>query len=332
MPKDINSLKKIGPIPIPKEALFLAPMEDVSDKAFRELCKAAGADFVYTEFVSSDALIRQIPKSIQKMQFSDSERPFGIQLYGNEIEVMAQAAEIAAEFNPDIIDINFGCPVRKIANRGGGSGMLRDIPKLLKITETIVRRVDQPVSVKTRLGWDHKELVIVDLAEALQDIGVKALTIHGRTREQLYSGEADWSLIGKIKENPRMVIPIIGNGDVNSPQMAKDYFNRYGVDGIMIGRAAIGNPSIFKFIRHYLETGEELPPLSVIDQINQMKRFIEYSVPFKGSIGAVLHARRHMAANFKSLANFRAFKIQMLRANTKEELWQVFEEIGQAYS
>ncbi len=324
-------MKKIGSIPVPKEALLLAPMEDVSDQAFRTLCKEAGADFVYTEFVSSDALIRQIPKSLQKMHYREMERPFGIQLYGNDVDVMAEAADIASSQNPDIIDLNFGCPVKKIANRGGGSGMLRDLPKLLEITKTIIKRVPQPVTVKTRLGWDEKELVVVELAEALQDIGVQALTVHGRTREQMYTGEADWSLIGKIKENPRMHIPVFGNGDVTSPKRAREYFDRYGVDGIMIGRGAIGNPSIFRFIRHYLEMGEELPALTVLEQIDQMKRFIEHSIPLKGLPGAVLHARRHLANNFKSLPNFRNLRIQMLRASSQEELWQVFDEIALRY-
>lgn len=322
---------KIGIIELRNEPVFLAPLEDVTDHPFRVICKNYGADFMYTEFISSDALVREVKTIIKKMQLYPVERPIGIQIYGNQIEAMAEAARLAEELKPELIDINFGCPVRKIANKGSGAGMLRDVPKLLAITEAVVKAVKLPVTVKTRLGWDSESKIIVDLAERLQDTGIQALTIHGRTREQIYSGVADWTLIGEVKNNPRMKIPIIGNGDIDSGEKARQMFDRYGVDGIMIGRAAIGNPYIFREIRHYLDTGEKLPPLPISKKIALLKELIEKSIEWKGLPGGILHTRRHMALNFKGLPDFRPLRIKMLRSNNKEELWEIFDEIEKRY-
>jgi nifR3 family TIM-barrel protein len=259
------------------------------------------------------------------------ERPIGIQIYGNRIDAMVGAARLAEELRPELIDINFGCPVRKIATKGYGAGMLRDIPKLLAITEAVVKAVRIPVTVKTRLGWDEASKIIVGLAEQLQDTGISALTIHGRTREQIYSGVADWTLIGQVKNNPRMKIPIIGNGDIDSGEKARQMFDRYGVDGLMIGRAAIGNPHIFREVRHFLDTGENLPPRTISEQVDQLKQLIEKSIEWNGLPGGILHTRRHMALNFKGLPDFRPLRVKMLRSNNKEELWGILEEIEKRY-
>lgn len=320
---------RIRDIEFDKHPIFLAPMEDVTDPAFRLMCKKFGADMVYTEFVSADALIRSVSKTEQKLNISDDERPVTIQIYGKDTETMVEAARIVEQARPDIVDINFGCPVKRVAGKGSGAGMLQNVPKMLEITRAVVEAVQIPVTVKTRLGWDANNKIIVDLAEQLQDCGIAALTIHGRTRAQMYTGEADWTLIGEVKNNPRMHIPIIGNGDITTPQRAKECFDLYGVDAIMIGRASFGRPWIFKEVKHYLETGEELPPLSSEWRLNVLRQEVEDSVNLLDERRGILHVRRHLAASplFKSIPNFRDTKIAMLRAETKEELYRIFNEI-----
>lgn len=322
---------KIANIDLGERPIFLAPMEDVTDPAFRLMCKRFGANMVYTEFVSADALIRSVSKTAQKLNISDEERPVAIQIYGRDTETMVEAARIAEEARPDILDINFGCPVKRVAGKGAGAGMLQNIPKMLEITRAVVDAVKIPVSVKTRLGWDANSKIIVELAEQLQDCGIAALTIHGRTRAQMYTGEADWTLIGDVKKNPRMHIPIIGNGDITTPQRAKECFDLYGVDAIMIGRASFGRPWIFKEVRHYLETGEELPPLSSEWRLNVLRQEVEDSVRLLDERRGILHVRRHLAASplFKGIPNFRETRIAMLRAETKEELYVIFDSISE---
>jgi tRNA-dihydrouridine synthase B len=322
---------KIGNIELRKEPLLLAPMEDVTDHMFRAMCRKFGADMVYTEFVSSDALIREIEKTRRKLTLLDEERPVGIQLYGKDPDALAEAAQIAEAAGPELIDLNFGCPVKKIATKGAGSGLLKDIPLMLKITEAVVNAVKLPVTVKTRLGWDEDSKIIVKVAEMLQDVGIQALTIHGRTRAQLYSGEADWTLIGEVKNNPRMKIPIIGNGDIASPQMAREYFNRYGVDAIMIGRAVIGKPWIFREIRHFLETGQLLAAPALDEHIEMVKMHLHNSVEWLGERRGILHSRRHLAVTFKGLENFRNTKIRMLRSESHEEILSILDEIKESY-
>jgi nifR3 family TIM-barrel protein len=306
-------------------------MEDVTDLSFRRLCKQYGADLMYTEFVSSDALVRNVEKTFRKMTILDEERPVGIQIYGNEIEPMVEAARIAEEAGPELIDINFGCPVKKIAHRGAGAGMLRDVPKMVKMTAEIVKAVNLPVTVKTRLGWDEESKHIVEIAEQLQDTGIAALTIHGRTRAQMYTGEADWTLIGEVKNNPRMHIPIIGNGDLNSPAKAKEYLNRYGVDALMIGRSSIGHPWIFKEMKHFLQTGELLAPPSLTDHVNMVKEQLLRSVEWLDERRGILHMRRHMAVTFKGLPNFRPLRIKLLQANDLNSVMAVLNEITITY-
>ena len=320
---------KIADIELGEKPLLLAPMEDVTDPSFRYMCKRFGADVVYTEFISSDGLIRDAAKSLKKLEIDDAERPVGIQLYGHLVEPMVEAARMAEAAGPDIIDINFGCPVKRVAGKGAGAGMLQNIPLMLEITRAVVDAVKIPVTVKTRLGWDANSKIIVDLAEQLQDCGIAALTIHGRTRAQMYTGEADWTLIGEVKKNPRMHIPIIGNGDITTPQRAKECFDLYGVDAIMIGRASFGRPWFFKEVKHYLETGEELPPLSSEWRLNVLRQEVEDSVNLLDERRGILHVRRHLAASplFKGIPNFRDTRIAMLRAETKEELYRIFEEI-----
>lgn len=320
---------KIGSIDLGKYPVFLAPMEDVTDPAFRLMCKKFGADMVYTEFVSSDALIRAVNKTAQKLAICEEERPVAIQIYGKETDAMTQAARIVEEAHPDILDINFGCPVKKVAGKGAGAGMLQDIPKMLEITKAVVEAVRIPVTVKTRLGWDADHKIIVDLAERLQDCGIAALTIHGRTRAQMYTGEADWTLIGEVKENPRMHIPIIGNGDVTTPERAKKCFDRYGVDAIMIGRGSIGRPWIFKEIKHYLETGEKLSPLPFEWKMQVLKEEVLSSIARLDERRGIIHIRRHLAATplFKGIPNFRDIRIAMLRTESAEELFRIFDEI-----
>ena len=293
------------------------------------MCKQFGADMVYTEFVSADALIRSVSKTEQKLNISEAERPVAIQIYGRDVDTMVQAAKIVEQARPDIIDLNFGCPVKRVAGKGAGAGMLQNIPLMLDITRSVVNAVKTPVTVKTRLGWDANSKIIVTLAEQLQDCGIQALTIHGRTRAQMYTGEADWTLIGETKQNPRIHIPIIGNGDITTPQRAKECFDRYGVDAIMIGRASFGRPWIFKEVKHYLETGEELPPLSAEWQLNVLRQEVIDSVNLLDERRGILHVRRHLAASplFKGIPNFRETRIRMLRAETQAELFQIFEEI-----
>ena len=321
---------KIQNIDLGKYPVLLAPMEDVTDPAFRLMCKNFGADMVYTEFVSSDALIRSVSKTEQKLKISDEERPVAIQIYGKDTDTMVEAARIVEQARPDILDINFGCPVKRVAGKGAGAGMLQNIPKMLEITRSVVDAVKIPVTVKTRLGWDASNKIIVDLAEQLQDCGIAALTIHGRTRAQMYTGEADWTLIGEVRNNPRMHIPIIGNGDITTPQRAKECFDRYGVDAIMIGRASFGRPWIFKEVKHYLETGEEMPPLSSEWKLNVLRQEVEDSVKLLDERRGILHVRRHLAASplFKGIPNFRDTRIAMLRAETNEELYRIFNEIA----
>ena len=295
---------KIGDIEFRKEALFLAPMEDVTDPSFRYICKRFGADMVTTEFISSDGLIRDAWKSRAKLNINDFERPVAIQIYGNQIEPMVEAARIAETANPDIIDINFGCPMKKIAGRGAGSGMMRDVPLMVEMTKQIVEAVNKPVTVKTRLGWDDESKNIEEIALRLQDVGIAALTIHGRTRCQLYKGEADWTLIGKVKNNPLIKIPIIGNGDIDSGEKAREMFDRYGVDAVMIGRATYGRPWIFREVRHYLDTGEVLPQPSVVERVAIAKEHLAKSIEVKGERVGVLEMRRHLSNYFKGLPNF----------------------------
>ena len=320
---------KIGNIDLGERPVFLAPMEDVTDPAFRLLCKEFGADMVYTEFVSSDALIRSVGKTMLKLNISDAERPVAIQIYGKDTETMVEAARIVEQAQPDILDLNFGCPVKRVAGKGAGSGMLQNVPKMLEITRAVVNAVKIPVTVKTRLGWDAEHKIIVDLAEQLQDCGIEALTIHGRTRAQMYTGEADWTLIGEVKNNPRMRIPIIGNGDVTTPQRAKECFDKYGVDAIMIGRGSFGRPWIFKEVKHYLNTGEELPPLSFKWRMDVLRREVQDSVNLLDERRGILHVRRHLAASplFKGIPNFKETRIAMLRAETLESLNQILDTI-----
>ena len=319
---------KIGNIDLGERPVMLAPMEDVTDQSFRLICREQGADMVYTEFVSADALIRSIERSFQKMAIAPGERPAAIQIYGRDKDAMVEAARIAAAAKPDIIDINWGCPVKKIAGKGSGAGMLRNVPLLLEITRAVVKAVDVPVTVKTRLGWDHDHKIIVELAEQLQDCGIAALTIHGRTRSQIYTGEADWTLIGQVKNNPRMTIPIIGNGDVTTPQRLKECFDRYGVDGVMVGRASIGAPWIFQEMKQYLLTGE-IPTITTQEKMALVRRQIDESIDRIDEYRGILHIRRHLAATplFKGIRNFRPTRIAMLQANTRAELDAILDHI-----
>lgn len=314
--------------------LYLAPMEDVTDPAFRLLCKRFGADRVYTEFVNADALVRDVASTTRKLQISDAERPVAIQIYGRDPVSMADAARIVEQAQPDYIDLNFGCPVKKVAGKGAGAGLLQDIPKLLNITRSVVDAVRLPVTVKTRLGWDDDHRIIVDLAEALQDCGIAELTIHGRTRSQMYRGDADWTLIGAVKNNPRMHIPIIGNGDVTTPERARECFDRYGVDAIMIGRATFGCPWIFEDIHHYLSTGERLPRRDMQWCVDILKEHVLRSIEWIGDERkGIVHSRRHFAASpvFKGLPDFKQMRIALLRAETRDEVFRLLDEIVRLY-
>lgn len=324
---------KIGTIDLGDRPVFLAPMEDVTDIAFRLMCKKFGADMVYTEFVSSDALIRNVSKTQQKLTVAEDERPVAIQIYGREVEPMVGAAKICEAARPDILDINFGCPVKKVAGKGAGSGMLRNIPLMLKITREVVKAVNIPVTVKTRLGWDNDSKIIVDLAEQLQDCGIAALTIHGRTRSQMYTGEADWELIGQVKNNPRMHIPIIGNGDVTSPEICKERFDTYGVDAVMIGRGSIGRPWIFKEVKHYMQTNELLEAAPFEWYLDVLKKQVMQSIERLDEHRGILHIRRHLAATplFKGIADFKSTRIAMLRAETVDELFGILDEIPEKF-
>ena len=322
---------KIGDIEFRKEALFLAPMEDVTDPSFRYICKRFGADMVYTEFISSDGLIRDAWKSRAKLNINDFERPVGIQIYGNQIEPMVEAAKIAETANPDIIDINFGCPMKKIAGRGAGSGMMRDVPLMVEMTKQIVEAVNRPVTVKTRLGWDDESKNIEEIALRLQDVGITALTIHGRTRCQLYKGEADWTLIGKVKNNPLIKIPIIGNGDIDSGEKAREMFDRYGVDAVMIGRATYGRPWIFREVRHYLDTGEVLPQPSVVERVAIAKEHLAKSIEVKGERVGVLEMRRHLSNYFKGLPNFKDTRMRLVTESDPAELFATIDSIAERW-
>lgn len=323
---------KIGNIDLGHKPVVLAPMEDVTDPSFRLICREQGAAMVYTEFVSSEALVRNINSTVRKLKINDAERPVAIQIYGREPEAMVDAAKIVEQAQPDIIDINFGCPVKKVAAKGAGAGMLRDIPKMLDITSKIVKAVSLPVTVKTRLGWDCENKIITDLGPRLQDCGIKALTVHGRTRSQMYQGEADWTLIGELKANPRMEIPIIGNGDITSAEKAAQAFADYGVDAIMIGRAAFGRPWIFREVREYLDTGK-YTPVETAEKFNMLRRQIRESIDNIDEYRGILHIRRHLASSplFKGLPDFRPLRIKMLRAETYDDLEQLFGEISQIY-
>ena len=319
---------KIGNIEFGDRPLFLAPMEDVTDIGFRKLCKRFGASMVYTEFVSAEALVRSIKSTVNKLNISDDERPVGIQIYGRDTEAMVEAAKIVEEAHPDVIDLNFGCPVKKVAGKGAGAGMLQNIPLMLDITREVVKAVHTPVTVKTRLGWDSSHLIITDLAEQLQDCGIQALTIHGRTRAQMYTGNADWTLIGEVKRNPRIHIPIIGNGDITSPEDAERAFNDYGVDAVMVGRATFGRPWIFKEMRDYLDGRPQDLTLDLDRKIDILEEQLRINVERIDEYRGILHTRRHLAATpiFKGIPDFRQTRIAMLRATTVEELTAILED------
>lgn len=317
----------LGKLDLGEKPIFLAPMEDVTDVSFRYICKEFGADMMYTEFISSDGLIRDAAKTLAKMTLYDYERPIGIQIYGHIPDAMVEAALRAEAAGPDVIDINFGCPVNKIARRGAGSGMMREPDKMVEITRRVVEAVKLPVTVKTRLGWDDDSKIIVELAERLQDAGIAALTIHGRTRCQLYKGSADWTLIGEVKNNPRMRIPIIGNGDITTPQQAAEAFERYGVDGVMIGRASFGHPWIFREVKHYLRTGELLPPMSVSERVALAKKHLAKSVEVKGARVGILEMRRHLSCYFKGLDNFKETRLKLVTLNDIDELYATLDYI-----
>jgi len=306
-------------------------MEDVTDPSFRFICKHFGADMVYTEFIPSDGLIRDAKKSLKKLELNSEERPVGIQLYGHLIDSMVEAAQIAEEAKPDLIDINYGCPVRKIANRGAGAGMLCNIPLMVEMTKAIVDAVKLPVTVKTRLGWDDTSKHIVSIAEQLQDVGIKAITIHGRTRAQLYKGNADWTLIGAVKNNPRMKIPVIGNGDIISPESARDAFDKFGVDAIMIGRATVGRPWIFRDINHYIETGEILPPMSLAQKVDLARLQFEKSIEIKGMPRGIFEMRRHFSNYFKGLPDFRDLRMKLVTSLDPEEIKGLLDQILVTY-
>lgn len=317
----------IGNIPLGDRPLFLAPMEDITDPSFRSICKINGADFMYTEFISSDGLIREGEKSVKKLDLYDFERPVGIQLYGHLVDAMVEAALIAESSNPELIDINFGCPVKKIANRGAGAGMLRNIPHMIEMTSAIVKAVKLPVTVKTRLGWDDDSKNIVEVAEMLQDAGISAITIHGRTRAQFYKGCSDWTLIGEVKDNSRMKIPVIGNGDIDGPLKAKYMFDNYGVDGIMIGRASVGRPWIFRHIRHYLNTGELLAEPTVNEKADLALLHLEKSLEFKEGKRSVYEMRRHFSNYFKGLPHFKETRLKLLTTLEVEEIKSIIADI-----
>uniref|UniRef100_UPI003FF013DF tRNA dihydrouridine synthase DusB n=1 Tax=Prevotella sp. TaxID=59823 RepID=UPI003FF013DF len=323
----------IADIQLGDRPLFLAPMEDVTDIGFRHLCKRFGASMVYTEFVSAEALVRSVRQTVSKLNISDEERPVGIQIYGRDVESMVEAARIVEQARPDVIDINFGCPVKKVAGKGAGAGMLQNIPLLLEITREVVKAVKTPVTVKTRLGWNSENLVITDLAEALQDCGIKALTIHGRTRAQMYTGDADWTLIGKVKENPRIQIPIIGNGDICTPEQARDAFDKYGVDAVMVGRATFGRPWIFKEMRDFLDGRPADESLTFDRKLDILLEQLRINVERIDEYRGILHTRRHIAASpiFKGIPDFRQTRIAMLRATTVEELTGIMEEVRQRF-
>ncbi|HBF20023.1 MAG TPA: tRNA dihydrouridine synthase DusB [Cryomorphaceae bacterium] len=318
---------KIDDIEVGEFPLLLAPMEDVSDPPFRALCKEHGADVMYTEFISSEGLIRDAAKSVQKLDIFEYERPIGIQIFGNEIASMREAAAITEEANPDIIDINYGCPVKNVACKGAGAGILQDIPKMVSMTSEIVKAVNKPVTVKTRLGWDENTKYIVEVAERLQDVGIKAISIHGRTRKQMYKGEADWTLIAAVKNNPRMKIPVFGNGDVDSPEKALEMKNRYGIDGIMIGRASIGYPWVFNEIKHFLETGEKLDPPTMSQRVDACRKHLKMALEWKGEKLGVFETRRHYTNYFKGIPHFKEYRTQLVTTEEPEAIFALLDEI-----
>lgn len=323
---------KIENIELGEFPLLLAPMEDVSDPPFRAVCKEGGADLMYTEFVSSEGLIRDAAKSVQKLDIFEYERPIGIQLFGSDIETMGECARITSNAHPDLIDINYGCPVKQVACRGAGAALLQDIPKMVKMTEAVVKATHLPVTVKTRLGWDESTKNIQEVAERLQDIGIKALTVHGRTRVQMYKGDADWTLIGRIKENSRITIPIFGNGDIDSPEKALDYRNRFGIDGIMIGRASIGYPWIFNEIKHFMRTGEHLLPPTTAERVRVCRKHLDFSIRWKGERTGIVEMRRHYASYFKGLDNFKPFRMRLVETMSYQEINDILEEVSDVYS
>jgi nifR3 family TIM-barrel protein len=322
---------KIGAVDLGDKPVLFAPMEDVSDPSFRRLCKEYGADMMYTEFISADGLIRDAEKSLRKLDIADHERPVGIQIYGRDVEAVTQAAIRVEKANPEVIDLNFGCPVKRVAGKGAGAGLLQNPELLLAITKSVVNAVNIPVTVKTRLGWDEESKIIVELAEQLQETGIKALTIHGRTRKQMYKGEADWTLIGEVKKNPRVSIPIIGNGDVTSAEVAKKFFDTYGVDGIMIGRAAIGRPWIFREVKHYLSTGELLPPPTLQERAELAIRHLHYSIEWKGDTTGVFEMRQHFSNYFKGLRDFKRHRIKLVTEKDPKVIEQLLKEIPEQW-
>lgn len=324
-------MPKIGPIPLPEFPLLLAPMEDVSDPPFRSVCKDNGADLMYSEFISSEGLIRDAMKSRKKLDFSEEERPFGIQIFGGDEDAMAMSAKICETVNPDLVDINFGCPVKKVVSKGAGAGVLKDIDLMVRLTEAVIKSTNLPVTVKTRLGWDDNTKNIEEVAERMQDIGVQALAIHGRTRCQLYKGEADWTLIGKVKNNPRMHIPIFGNGDIDSPQKALEYKNKYGIDGIMIGRAAIGYPWIFREIKHFLNSGELLPSPTLEERLLVCRKHLHKSIEWKGPIVGINEMRRHYTNYLKGLPGIKEYRLKLVTLNLPEEIESVLNDISIHY-
>lgn len=323
---------KIGNIELGNFPLLLAPMEDVSDPPFRAVCKENGADLMYTEFISSEGLIRDAAKSVQKLDIFEYERPIGIQLFGSDVESMRKSTEIASAANPNLIDINYGCPVKQVACRGAGAALLQDIPMMVKMTEAVVKATHLPVTVKTRLGWDDNTKNILEVAERLQDVGIQALTVHGRTRAQMYKGAADWTLIGRLKENPRVKIPIFGNGDIDSPEKVVEYKNRYGVDGVMIGRATIGYPWIFNEIKHYMQTGEKLAAPDIAERVNVTKRHLDFSIRWKGEKVGVFEMRRHYTNYFKGLPDFKPYRTRLVETISPSDLFAILDEITETFS
>ena len=322
---------KIGNIKLPDFPLLLAPMEDVSDPPFRALCKKNGADLMFTEFISSEGLIRDAEKSVQKLDIYEYERPIGIQIFGDKIESMRQAAEIAEKAKPEIIDINYGCPVKKVACKGAGAGILLDLPKMQSMTKEIVDAVNLPVTVKTRLGWDENSIKIVEVAKRLQDVGIKALTIHGRTRKQMYKGEANWEYIAEVKNDPQIQIPIFGNGDINSPEKALEYKNRYNVDGIMIGRASIGYPWIFNEIKNFINENKKIEKPSLEERINTVKRHLDFSIEWKGESLGLVEMRRHYTNYFRGIENFKKFRMQLIESASYEESLETLNKINEHF-
>ncbi len=325
-------MAKIGNIELGTFPLLLAPMEDVSDPPFRALCKKHGADLMYTEFISSEGLIRDAAKSVQKLDIFEYERPIGIQIFGSDLEPMIQSAEIVEAAHPDILDINFGCPVKKVACKGAGAGILQDIPKMVRLTEAVVKATKLPVTVKTRLGWSEDTKYIVDVVERLQDVGIQAISIHGRTRQQMYKGEADWSLIREAKNNPRIHIPVFGNGDVDTPQKALDYKSRYGVDGVMIGRASIGYPWIFREIKHFVATGEFLPPPTLVERVEAATEHFKMGLEWKGDRLGVVEMRRHYGNYFRGIHDFKAHRIRLVTEDSPEGVFKILAEVREKFA